>query len=227
MDLLYGEKKEMFKRYNAAFKKLPKEDQKKIREANKKAATQTAAEIEIKQRAKEQAVEDIKIEDVPEWYGLDDITPDERAGIFEDSQRLADESNKSQAANVEIKAKAQTVLSNDMDTTELVSLVRELKAELDALKNGVPPKAPPSGTTIAPYIRKIDGYEVDVHNHFKWEGTKATGEGFLVFDGVRVASIGKIGDKISLTLLADKTSANGIRIFNSPSMMKDLSLIHI
>lgn len=221
MDLLYAEKKELFKRYNAEFKKLPKEDQKKIKEANKKVATQTAAEIEIKQRAREKAVEDIKVEDVPDWFGLGEITPEERASIFEDSQRLADESNKSQAANVEIKAKAQTVLSNDMDTTELVSLVRELKAELDALKNGVPPKAPPSGTTIAPYIRKIDGYEVDVHNHFKWEGTKATGEGFLVFDGVRVASIGKIGDKISFTLLVDKASANDIRIFNSPRMMKD------
>ena len=219
MDALYSEKKEILKRYNAEFKKLSKPDQKRIKEANKKVATQTAAEIEIRQRAKEQEVADIKIDEVPEWYGLDDITPEERADIFDASHRLADQNNKSEAANIEIKDRALATLSNDMDTDELVSVIRELKAELDAIKNGVPPKGNPSGAQFKPYIRKIDGYEVDVHNHFKFEG--ANGEGFLVFDGVRVAQTGKIGDKTALTLLVDKTSSNDIRLFSNSDMMKD------
>ena len=219
MDALYSEKKEIYKRYNAEFKKLSKSDQKRIKEANKKVATQTAAEIEIRQRAKEQEVADIKIDEVPEWYGLDDITPEERVGIIEDSQKLADQNNKSQAAEVEIKQKAQAVLSNDLPKDEMVRIILELKSELDAIKNGVPPTKAPTGTQFKPYIRKIDGYEVDVHNHFKFEGKG--GEGFLVFDGVRVAQMGKIGDKVSLTLITDKASSNDIRLFSNSNMMKD------
>ena len=128
-------------------------------------------------------------------------------------------SNKSQAAEVQIKQKAQAVLSNDMPKDEMVRIILELKSELDAIKNGVPPTKSPTGTQFKPYIRKIDGYEVDVHNHFKFEGSN--GEGFLVFDGIRVAQTGKIGNKVSLTLITDKTSGNDIRLFSNSNMMKD------
>ncbi len=157
------------------------------------------------------------------YYFGSTVSPEEYAEDLAAATARADQEMRlaavEQAGNREINRAAL----EGMTRADLIQMVRDMKAKLSSIESGgtVPPSAPQSAK-LKPYIRKVDGIEVDVNNDFTYlKGSTGTS---VRFDGAELGVIRRRDDDtFTFEKVADASPnvARDIRLFETPDQVRD------
>jgi hypothetical protein len=110
-----------------------------------------------------------------------------------------------------------------MTRADLIAMVTELKSKMSRIESGSQaPASAPQSAKLKPYIRKVDGIEVDVNNDFTYlKGSTGTS---VRFDGAELGVIRRRDDStFTFEKVADASPnvARDIRLFENPDQVRD------
>lgn len=157
------------------------------------------------------------------YYFGSPVSPEEYADDLAAAMAGADRQMRLAAVEQSGNREINRAALEGMSKAELIEMVRELKGKMQRIEAGeiAPPSAPQSAK-LKPYIRKVDGLEVDVNNDFTFlKGETGTS---VRFDGAELGVIRRRSDDtFTFEKIADANPnvARDVRLFENPDQVRD------
>jgi len=162
-------------------------------------------------------------EDWARFYG-EPVDPTEYAEDLASAQLSADKQMRLASAEKSGQEAINSEALMGKSRAELQAMVADLQSKLKRIQsNDQQPDQPPASAKYPPYIRKVDGIEIDVNNDFKFiKGETGTS---VRFDDVELGVIKRLPDDAGVTFekLADASPnvSRDIRLFQDANQVRD------
>jgi hypothetical protein len=176
----------------------------------------------INQRMSDGDISVYSAEELSYYFGSQ-VSPEEYAEDLAAATARADQEMRLAAVEQSGNREINRAALEGMTRADLIAMVTELKSKMSRIESGSQaPASAPQSAKLKPYIRKVDGIEVDVNNDFTYmKGSTGTS---VRFDGAELGVIRRRDDStFTFEKVADASPnvARDIRLFENPDQVRD------